>query len=62
MSRTVTITVTDVNEAPTVMGAALIDHAENGTVLGTDAEAENQWWNQPNTPPPTRTAMTTLTA
>ena len=34
----VTITVTDVNEDPTVMGAASIDHAENGTVLDIDAE------------------------
>ena len=29
----VTITVTDVNEDPTVSGAASIDHAENGAVL-----------------------------
>ena len=36
----VTITVTDVNEAPTVMGAASIDHEENGTVLDTDAEMD----------------------
>ena len=35
----VTITVTDVNEAPSVSGAASIDHAENGTVLDIDAEA-----------------------
>jgi hypothetical protein len=35
----VTITVTDVNEDPTVMGAASIDHAENGTELDIDAEA-----------------------
>ena len=34
----VTITVTDVNEDPSVMGAASIDHAENGTELDTDAE------------------------
>ena len=34
----VTITVTDVNEDPTLMGAASIDHAENGTVLDIDAE------------------------
>ena len=34
----VTITVTDVNESPSVMGAASIDHAENGTVLDTDSE------------------------
>ena len=33
----VTITVTDVNEAPTVTGAASIDHAENGIVLDVDA-------------------------
>ena len=32
----VTITVTDVNEDPSVMGAASIDHAENGTELDTD--------------------------
>ena len=37
----VTITVTDVNEAPTVSGAASIDHAENGTELDIDAEAAN---------------------
>ena len=35
----VTITVTDVNEDPTVMGAASIDHAENSTELDIDAEA-----------------------
>ena len=34
----VTITVTDVNEDPTVMGAASIDHEENDTVLDIDAE------------------------
>ena len=33
--------VTDVNEAPSVSGAASIDHAENGTVLDTDAETAN---------------------
>ena len=33
----VTITLTDVNEDPTVMGAASIDHKENGTVLDVDA-------------------------
>ena len=33
----VTITITDVNESPSVMGAASIDHAENGTVLDVDA-------------------------
>ena len=37
----VMITVTDVNEAPTVMGAASIDHAENGTGLDIDAETAN---------------------
>ena len=37
----VTITVTDVNEAPSVSGAASIDHAENGTELDIDAEAAN---------------------
>ena len=37
----VTITVTDVNEAPSVMGAASIDHAENGTELDTDAETDD---------------------
>ncbi len=37
----VTITVTDVNEAPSVMGAASIDHAENGTELDTDAEVDD---------------------
>ena len=37
----VTITVTDVNEDPSVMGAASIDHAENGTELDTDAETAN---------------------
>ena len=37
----VTITVTDVNEAPSVSGAASIDHAENGTVLDIDAETGN---------------------
>ena len=36
-----TITVTDVNEDPTVMGAASIDHAENDTVLDTNAAREN---------------------
>ena len=35
-----TITVIDVNEAPTVMGAASIDHAENGTELDIDAETD----------------------
>jgi hypothetical protein len=35
----VTITVTDVNEDPSVSGAASIDHAENGTELDIDAEA-----------------------
>ena len=39
--RIVTITVTDVNEDPTVSGAASIDHAENGTVLDIDAEGAN---------------------
>ena len=34
----VTITVTDVNEAPMVTGTASIDHAENGTVLDINAE------------------------
>ena len=35
----VTITVTDVNEDPIGdMGAASIDHAENGTELDADAE------------------------
>ena len=34
----VTITVTNVNEAPTVMGAASVDHEENGTELDIDAE------------------------
>ena len=33
----VTITVTDVNEAPSVEGVASIDHAENVTVLDVDA-------------------------
>ena len=33
----VTIAVTDVNEDPTVSGAASIDHAENDTVLDIDA-------------------------
>ena len=33
----VTITVTDVNEAPSVSGAASIDHEENGTELDVDA-------------------------
>ena len=37
----VTITVTDVNEDPTVMGAASIDHAENGTELDIDAETSD---------------------
>ena len=37
----VTITVTDVNEDPTVMGAASIDHAENETVLDVDASNSN---------------------
>ena len=37
----VTITVTDVNEDPTVMGAASIDHAENETVLDVDASNNN---------------------
>ena len=37
----VTITVTDVNEDPSVSGAASIDHAENGTELDIDAEADN---------------------
>ena len=37
----VTITVTDVNEAPSVSGAASIDHAENGMVLDIDAETDN---------------------
>ncbi len=37
----VTITVTDVNEDPTVMGAASVDHAENGTELDIDAETAN---------------------
>ena len=32
----VTITVTDVNEAPSVTGAASIDHPENGTALAAD--------------------------
>ena len=34
----VAITVTDVNEDPSVSGAASIDHEENGTVLEIDAE------------------------
>ena len=33
---TVTITVEDINEAPTVSGAASIEHPEGGTVLDTD--------------------------
>ena len=37
----VTITVTDVNEDPTVMGAASIDHEENGTELDTNAETND---------------------
>ena len=37
----VTITVTDVNEDPTIMGAASIDHAENETVLDVDASNDN---------------------
>ena len=37
-SADVTIEVTDVNEAPSVDGAASIDHAENGTVLDIDAD------------------------
>ena len=37
----VTITVTDVNEAPSVIGAASIDHAENVTELDIDAETDN---------------------
>ena len=37
----VIIMVTDVNEAPSVSGAASIDHAENGTVLDIDAETAN---------------------
>ena len=41
-SANVTITVTDVNEDPTVSGAASIDHAENGTVLDTDAEPDGE--------------------
>ena len=36
----VTITVTDVNEAPMVEGAASIDHAESGTELDTDADTD----------------------
>ena len=55
----VTITVTDVNEAPTVMGAASIDHAENGTELDVDA-ATDQRGPSRYTPPPMRTTMTTL--
>ena len=34
----VDITVTDVNEAPTVTGASSIDHAENGTELDINSE------------------------
>ena len=37
----VTITVTDVNEDPTVMGVASIDHEENETVLDVDASNDN---------------------
>ena len=37
-SANVIITVTDVNEDPSVSGAASIDHAENGTELDTNAE------------------------
>ena len=37
----VTITVTDVNEAPSVEGVASIDHAENATVLDVDASNDN---------------------
>ena len=40
-SANVTITVTDVNEDPSVSGAASIDHAENDTVLDIDAEDTN---------------------
>ena len=57
-SANVTITVTDVNEAPSVSGAASIDHAENGTVLDIDAEMPPR--TQPFTPPPMRTTLTTL--
>ena len=38
----VTIMLTDVNEAPSVSGAASIDHAENGTVLDTSADGGGQ--------------------
>ena len=38
----VTITVTDVNEDPSVSGAASIDHAENGTELDIDAEMQRR--------------------
>ena len=37
----VTIEVTDVNEDPSVSGAASIDHEENGNVLDIDAENGN---------------------
>ena len=37
----VTITVTDVNEDPSVSGAASIDHEENGAVLDIDAESDS---------------------
>ena len=47
----VTITVTDVNESPSVMGAASIDHAENGTVLDVDAAEPYNMRTRPYTPP-----------
>ena len=37
----VTITVTDVNEAPSVEGVASIDHAENAIELDVDASTDN---------------------
>ena len=37
----VTITVTDVNEPPTVMGVASIDHPENRTALDRDSDPNN---------------------
>ena len=40
-SANVIITVTDVNEDPSVSGAASIDHAENGTELDINAEADD---------------------
>ena len=54
-SRNVTITVTDVNEAPTIGGSGSVSYAENGTgsvvtYSSTDPDGDTISWSLPDTP------------